>query len=58
MNKMYGTAVIKNRGQLIIPEKKEAVDWEKIWLNIDLSRSYKGKKGNLTSFIVTDRQIH
>ena len=86
---MHGTAVIRDRGQLTIPEKirevlhwsspnsvvsvtvtsknelvirpfevKKQTDWYTIWLNIDLSRSYVGNKGNLSSFISSDREDH
>jgi bifunctional DNA-binding transcriptional regulator/antitoxin component of YhaV-PrlF toxin-antitoxin module len=89
MNKAEGTAIIRDRGQLTIPEKirkalkwshtnsvvsltatsndeliikpyknEEKTDWERIWLDIDLSRSYKSKKGNLAKFIVNDRENH
>ncbi len=89
MNKVQGTAIIRDRGQLTIPEKirdvlkwvnsssvvsltatsddeliikpygkEEQTDWSKVWLNIDLSRSYKGKKGNLTNIIIKDREKH
>ncbi|EKD99401.1 MAG: hypothetical protein ACD_22C00266G0003 [uncultured bacterium] len=88
---MCGTAVIRDRGQLTIPEKirgllkwsspnsvvslctttrneliirpynskeKTLVDWDSIWMNIDLSRSYKGKRGNLSEFVSFDRESH
>lgn len=34
------------------------VDWKKIWDSIALARSLKGKKGNLSSFIINDRETH
>lgn len=86
---VQGTAVIRDRGQLTIPEKirevlnwsspnsvvsvtatskdeliirpfegKKQVDWSMIWLNINLSRSYTGRKGDLSSFIASDRENH
>jgi bifunctional DNA-binding transcriptional regulator/antitoxin component of YhaV-PrlF toxin-antitoxin module len=89
MINIQGTAVIRDRGQLTIPEKfrkvlrwstpnsvvsviansgnelviqpfegKRQTDWSAICLNIDLSRSYVGKNGNLSSFIATDRENH
>lgn len=86
---IQGTAVIRDRGQLTIPEKireilhwsspnsvvsitatsknelvikpfegKKQIDWSSIWLNIDLSRSYQGKQGNLSGFVSSDRESH
>ena len=34
------------------------INWRKLWQQITLVRSFKGKKGNLTSFIVNDRERH
>lgn len=39
-------------------EAKKAVDWKKIEDNIALVRSFKGKMGDLASFIAKDRQSH
>ena len=89
MTDMQGTAIIRGRGQLTIPERmreilkwsspnsvvsltttsagelvirpfmtKKQIDWETVWLNIDLSRSYIGKRGNLSGFISSDRESH
>ena len=89
MVNIQGTAVIRDRGQLTIPEKireflkwsshnsvvslitvsrdelvirpfegKKQIDWSIIWMNIELSRSYVGKRGNLSSFITSDRENH
>lgn len=89
MVNIQGTAVIRDRGQLTIPEKirkflkwsspnsvvslitvsrdelvirtfegKKQIDWSIIWMNIELSRSYVGKRGNLSSFITSDRDNH
>ena len=33
-------------------------DWKKIWDLIALSRSFTGKKGNLSSFVIKDRESH
>ena len=84
-----GTAIIRNRGQLTIPERvrtslkwptpnsvvsltvtsrneivikpyegKKQINWSDLWTNIELSRSYLGKKGNLSSFVSSDRENH
>ena len=37
-------------------EKKP--DWKKIWRLINLSKSFKGKRGNLSEFIAKDRYRH
>lgn len=89
MSKVYGTAIIRDRGQLTIPEKirialkwsfpnsvvslvttsgnallikpfevKDQTDWADIWMNIELCRSYKGDRGNLSGFIIADREVH
>ena len=88
MSKVQGTVVIRDRGQLTIPEKirevrpwaspvsvvtissvkpneiiiqpyaQVNVDWNKIWTNIEKSRSQKGKKVTLSEFIVEDRSKH
>ncbi len=36
----------------------QKVDWKKIWDGIRLARSFKGKRGNLSSFVVKDRESH
>ena len=89
MNNNQGTAIIRERGQLTIPDKirqllkwssansvvsikiisentllikpyepYKKIEWDKIWEKIETVRSYKGKKGNLSSFIVSDREAH
>lgn len=89
MNKVQGIAIIRERGQLTIPEKireirpwaspvsvvtitstkpdeiiiqpyspQKVVDWNRIWGNIQKSRSLKGNKVKLSEFIVKDRSIH
>lgn len=86
------TAVIRQRGQLTIPDKiremmswirENAVvviettthdtfivkpystdkynlsqKWQKAWEAIQLTRSFKGKRGNLSGFVVEDRKAH
>ena len=34
------------------------IDWKKIWERINLARSFKGKRGNLSKFIIEDRHRH
>lgn len=46
---------------VVRPYKEKAspeTDWKKIWDAISLARSFKGKRGNLASFIAKDRQSH
>ena len=42
---------------VIRPHKKE-YDWDKMWQLINKSRSFKGKRGNLSKFIAEDRYSH
>lgn len=89
MSIVQATGVIRNRGQLTIPDairtlrewvspssvvtitsekpdeivirphqNKHQVDWDTLWQNIKLARSFKGKGGNLSAFIATDREKH
>jgi len=89
MSNIQGTAIIRNRGQITIPEKirrtlkwptansvvslvttiqneiiikpydnEKKVNWSQIWNNIELSRSYQGKQGNLSKFVSSDRKNH
>ncbi|OGG02948.1 hypothetical protein A2W14_02105 [Candidatus Gottesmanbacteria bacterium RBG_16_37_8] len=39
-------------------QKEKALDWQYMWRQIELTRSFKGKKGNLSQFIVKDRETH
>lgn len=41
-----------------VSASKKVVDWDKLWNNIELSRSFKGKGGNLSEFIAKDREQH
>ena len=34
------------------------LNWQKIWDNIHLARSFQGKHGNLARFILNDRRHH
>ncbi|KKR32649.1 MAG: hypothetical protein UT63_C0036G0008 [Candidatus Gottesmanbacteria bacterium GW2011_GWC2_39_8] len=86
------TAIIRNRGQLTIPDPlrqnvswlepnsvvsittlplggivikpyvhdmdKKATNWTKVWNDIKIARSFRGKKGNLSAFTVNDREEH
>lgn len=38
--------------------QKDIWDWNQIWNSIELSRSFKGKSGNLSRFIASDRKTH
>lgn len=35
---------------------QQAIDWDVLWNSIRLSRSLKGRRGNLSQFIAEDRQ--
>lgn len=37
---------------------KKKVDWNRLWDQIKLVRSFEGKKGNLSGFIIKDRENH
>lgn len=89
--RLQTTAVIRQRGQLTIPDKirallswvaphsvvtittrsadelvvkpytptvEESIDWKKVWEGISLTRSFRGKRGNLSQFVVKDRSRH
>lgn len=89
MTTIQGTAIIRDRGQLTIPEKirevlkwsssnsvvsiavvsqnelvikpyevQKQINWNEIWSSIEISRSYRGKRGNLSEFIKLDRKSH
>lgn len=44
----------------VIPykEKAEKIDWKQIWDKIKLARTFIGKRGNLSEFILKDRANH
>lgn len=50
-------SVVKPDEIVIKPHKKE-YDWDKIWENVQKARAIKGKRGNLSKFIVEDRYRH
>ncbi|KKQ43161.1 MAG: hypothetical protein US60_C0006G0005 [Microgenomates group bacterium GW2011_GWC1_37_8] len=89
MNQIQATSIIRQRGQLTIPDsirgttswiapgsavivarvkadeivikphlgEPKVVNWNKLWRNIELSRSHKGKfHGSLSQFIAEDRE--
>jgi len=88
MNNIQGTAIIRDRGQLTIPDKirevlqwikpnavisisvssqkeivlkpfrAKTVDWDDIWRRIRRAQSFKGQRGNLSEFIIKDRENH
>lgn len=37
---------------------QKATDWKKLWKMIHRVRSFKGARGNLSEFIVKDRETH
>lgn len=37
---------------------KKAIDWSETWRKINLARSFKGKRGNLSAMIAEDRESH
>lgn len=39
-------------------EKERVIDWNTLWNNIYLSRSFKGNGENLAKFIARDREQH
>lgn len=44
---------------VIKPHSQKGIwDWSQIWNSIELSRSFKGKRGNLSQFIANDRKKH
>lgn len=55
-------AITASFNQLVIrqykPSLDKVVDWQRIWNKIQLSRSFKGKRGNLSQFITIDREQH
>lgn len=41
---------------VIRPHKRTSVNWEMIWHNVHLARSFRGKRGSLSAFIAKDRE--
>ena len=37
---------------------RQQIDWDELWNKIELSRSFRGKRGNLSAFISEDRRRH
>lgn len=37
---------------------QNSFDWKKMWQKIQLTRSFEGKEGNLSKFVVEDRKSH
>lgn len=55
--------ILRKRGSEIVIKpltegNSDIPDWGKIWKAINLARSFKGKRGNLSSFIAQDRFSH
>lgn len=38
--------------------KEQKLNWKKIWEGIEQARSIKGRRGNLSKFIIEDRERH
>lgn len=38
--------------------QEQKLNWKRIWEGIELARSLKGKRGNLSKFIIEDRERH
>lgn len=49
-----------NNDKIIIEpyHKRKKIDWKKLRQQIELVRSFKGKRGNLSKFIIEDRLKH
>lgn len=87
--KLQTTAIIRDRGQLTIPDDirevtgwitpasvvtiymekpnklviqphfiEKQINWEEIWNQVKLARSFIGESGNLSKFIAEDRRKH
>ena len=57
-NTVISFTVSKNKTVTLGPYVKDAaqvVDWKNIWERIEIADSFRGKKGNLSKFIVEDR---
>lgn len=39
-------------------EARKRIDWNEVWRKIELARSFKGKRGNLSAMIAEDRDSH
>lgn len=39
-------------------EEKRTVNWKEVWEKIKVSRTFEGKRGNLSRFIAEDRSLH
>lgn len=55
------TVILGNDEIKIIPfplrvVENQEISWRRLWQQITLVRNFKGKKGNLSSFIVSDRE--
>lgn len=57
-NAVVSFTVSKNKTVTLGPHVKDmahAVDWENIWERIEIADSFRGKQGNLSQFIIEDR---
>ena len=59
VNNVVALRVTADAKILVEPfQEKKQVDWEKLWVQIERVRSYKGRRGNLSQFIAKDREKH
>lgn len=57
-NAIISITVRKNKTMTLGPYIKDvtsAVDWKNIWERIEIADSFQGKQGNLSQFIIDDR---
>ena len=52
------TITSEHPDEIVIRPHKKDYDWDKMWQMINKSRSFKGKRGNLSKFIAEDRYSH
>lgn len=61
LNSLVTIAVRPNDELVIKPYSStgtKVVDWKKAWEMIQLARSFKGKRGNLSKLVAEDRYRH
>lgn len=57
-NSVVSISVNSQKELVISPFLSKGYDWEDIWRRIKRSQSFKGKRGNLSEFIIQDRERH
>lgn len=56
---VVSVAVTAKKELIIKPYiQEQKVNWKRIWEGIEQARSIKGKRGNLSKFIIEDRERH